>query len=64
MKLEHSLIPYTNVNSKWVKDLKVTRNHKTSKGKQAEHSFDKNCTNISLDLSNMALEYGMKQGKG
>ena len=61
MKLEHSLIPYTKINSKWIKDLNVrTDTIKLLKGNIGRTLFDINYSNIFLDLSPRVMEIKTK----
>ena len=64
MKLEHFVIPYTKINSKWIKDLNV----KTDTIKLLEENigrtlFDINRSNIFLDLSPRIMEIKTKINK-
>ena len=62
MKLEHSLTPYTKINSKWIKDLNV-RHYITKLLKEniGMALFDSYCSNIFfLSLSPKAKEIKAK----
>ena len=65
MKLEHSLIPHTKINSKWLKDLNK-RHHTT---KLLEENIGKtlsniNCSNVFLCKLFKAIEVKAKINKG
>jgi len=56
MKLEHTLIPYTRISSKWLKDLNIR--HDTMKLLEesiGKTSSDIDCTNVFLGQSPKAI---------
>ena len=64
MKLEHFLIPYTKINSKWIKDLNVRPDTiKLLRGKHRQNTLDINYSNIFLDLSPKIMEIKTKINK-
>ena len=63
MELEHSLTPYTKINSKWIKDLPIRSDAiKLLEENIAEHS-DINCSNMFWDLSPKTKEIKAKINK-
>ena len=57
LQLEHSLIPYTKINTKWVKDLSVRpETMKLLEENIGRTLFDINCSNNFWDLSPKAKE--------
>ena len=64
MKLEHSLTPYTKINSKWIRDLNIRLNIiKLLEENIGRILFDINCSNIFLDPSTRVMEIKTKLNK-
>ena len=57
MKADHFLIPYTKINSKWMKDLNIRQEAiKILEGKVVKNLFDLDCSNFLLNMSPEARE--------
>ena len=64
MKLEHTLAPYTKINSKWLKDLDIRQDTiKLLEEKRGKTFSDINHTNVFLDHSPKAIEIKTKINK-
>ena len=64
MKLEHTLTPYTKINSKWLKDLNIRHDSIKLLEKNLGKTFsDINCTNVFLSQSPNTIEIKAKVNK-
>ena len=64
MKLEHTLIPYTKINSKWLKDLNIRHDTiKLLENNTGKTFSDINCSNVFLGQSPKAIEIKTKINK-
>ena len=64
MKLEHSLTPYTKINSKWIKDLNIrSESIKLLEENKGRTLFDINHSNIFFDPSPRVMEIKTKINK-
>ena len=64
MKFEHSLTPYTKINSKWIKDLNVRPDTiKLLEKNVGRTPFDINHSNIFFTLSPRIMEVKTKINK-
>ena len=64
MKFDHSLTPYTKVNSKWIKDLNVRQDAiKLLEENIGRTLYDINCSNILFERAPREMEMKAKKNK-